>query len=159
MCTWRGWFNCVNLIYIIHTKRFSKSEKWRTMSKDLWSIDSFPCTIFLLLYIHVIHILSKGSVSFYLFFLMRDYANSTILLVTLFARNVPPIFRGVISAQFRLVISAGNGSAYVQVHRVLRWLESFRETSPYYSRRVEFDSLFWWTYIPQMLMKYTVDIY
>lgn len=76
-----------------------------------------------------------------LIFLMRDYANSTVLLVTLFARNVRRIFRGVISAQFRLVISAGNSSAYVQVRRVLRWLESSRKTSPYYSRKVEFDTL------------------
>jgi len=37
---------------------------------------------------------------------MTDYANSTVLLVTLFARNVRRIFRSVISAQFRLVISA-----------------------------------------------------
>jgi len=111
------------------------------MSKYFWSIDSLCMHFFLLLYIHIIYILSKGSVSFYLFFLMRDYANSTVLLVTLFARNVRRIFRGVISAQFRLVISAGNSSAYVQVRRVLRWLESSRKTSLYCSRKVKFDTL------------------
>lgn len=38
------------------------------MSKYLWSIDSLCMHFFLLLHIHIIYILSKGSVSFYLFF-------------------------------------------------------------------------------------------